>query len=233
MAPSEQMTFYTADDSPYPQRAGAKYTAYQLNQRGARPEWYYRINPFGKVPALTFGGPDVPYDQPSPESKKVIESMAILEFLADIFPEAKLLPTDPILRAKARTFVEIYRNYVADEFREAFFLGKPVEGILQALQKLQNALPPTGFAAGEWSIADAAVAPFVTRLELFLRTRLGAYSEEDWKKLLEALDSDKFSRITHYIRDIREGPSFKKSWGDDVSHLFGQRVEHITDIPVR
>ncbi|KAI0359760.1 thioredoxin-like protein [Trametes cingulata] len=226
MLPTQQITFYTADYSPYAQRvyitleeAGVEYTAYQLNQRGVRPEWYYQVNPFGKVPALTFGGPNVPPDQPSPESTKIIESMAILEFLADVLPEAKLLPADPILRAKARTFVEIFRNYVADEFKGAFFLGKPVEGILQALEKLQNALPTTGFAAGEWSIADAAVAPFITRLELFLRARLGAYTEENWNKLREALDSDKYARIMQYIRDIRERPSFKKSWGDDAQQI--------------
>lgn len=159
----------------------------------------------------------MPPDQPSPESAKLAESMAILEFLADIFPDAPLLPVDPLLRAKARTFTEIFRNYVSDEFRGAFFLGKPVAGVLQALEKLQAALPQTGFAAGEWSIAEAAVAPFITRLFLFVRVGLGSYTEENWQMLRDALEGERFARIKQYVQDIHERPSFKKTWGDDVS----------------
>ncbi|KAI0671835.1 thioredoxin-like protein [Trametes maxima] len=225
MAPAEQITFYTATYSPFAHRVHlaleevqAKYTTHTFEVRGSRPEWYYSVSPFGKVPALTFGGPEVASDHPSPESVKLVESMAILEFLADVFPESNLLPKDPILRAKARTFIEIFRNYVYDEFRDAFFLGKPVEGVLQALEKLQGALPPArGFAVGEFSIADAAVAPFITRMMLFLREGLGAYAEENWQKLRDATEGARFARIMQYVRDVHERPSFKKTWGDDVS----------------
>ena len=62
----------------------------------------------------------------------------------------------------------MYENYVHDAFKGAFFLGQPVDSILQAIEKLQNALPPTGFAVGQFSIADIAVAPFLTRMLLFL-----------------------------------------------------------------
>ncbi|EIW57659.1 thioredoxin-like protein [Trametes versicolor FP-101664 SS1] len=228
MAPTEQLTFYTAAYSPYSQRvhialeeAGVKYTMWEFETRGpgSKPEWYYQINPLGKIPALTFGGPEVPPDQPSPESAKLAESMAILEFLADIFPDAPLLPADPLLRAKARTFTEIFRNYVSDEFRGAFFLGKPVAGVLQALEKLQAALPQTGFAAGEWSIAEAAVAPFITRLFLFVRVGLGSYTEENWLMLRDALEGERFARIRKYVQDIHERPSFKKTWGDDARQV--------------
>ncbi|KAI0781226.1 thioredoxin-like protein [Trametes elegans] len=223
MAPTEQITLYSADYSPFAQRvrialeeADVKYTMYEMNTRFIKPEWYYTINPFGKVPALTFGGPNVPPDQPSAESAKLVESMVILEFLADVFPEARLLPADPIQRAKARQFVEIYRNYVFDEFRDAFFRGKPVEGVLAALEKLQDALPPkTGFAAGAWSIADAAVAPLLAGMVLCVRAGIGAYTEENWQKLRAALESETFARFMQYIQDIHERPSFKKTWGND------------------
>lgn len=143
--------------------------------------------------------------------------MALLEFIADVYPEASLRPADPILRAKGRAFVEIFRNYVNDPFREAFFLGKAVEGVLQALERLQDALPPSGFAAGEWSIADIAVAPFITRLYLFLDRELGAYTRENWQKLRDNLDSERFARLKQYVRDIHGRPSFAKTWGSDVS----------------
>ncbi|KAI0663839.1 thioredoxin-like protein [Cubamyces menziesii] len=225
MAPSEQITFYTAESSPWGHRvhialeeANVKYTTYHIDPRN-KPEWYYEVNPLGKVPALTFGGPDVPPDQPSPESAKLAESAALLEFIADVFPEAHLLPDDPVLRAKARAFTEIFRNYVDSEFRSAFFMGKHFDGLLLALEKLQRALPPSGFAVGQWTIADAAVAPFLARMLLFVRVGLGTYGEEDWQKLREALASDRFARIVRYIQDVHERPSFKKTWVSDDRQL--------------
>ncbi|KAH9847676.1 thioredoxin-like protein [Lenzites betulinus] len=222
MAPTEQVTFYTAKYSPFGQRvhialeeAKMEFTLWEFEVRGSKPEWYKLVNPLARIPALTFGGPAVPPDQPSPESQKLFESIALLEFIADVYPEANLRPADPILRAKGRAFVEIFRNYVNDPFREAFFLGKPVEGVLQALERLQAALPPSGFAAGEWSIADIAVAPFLTRLYLFLDRELGAYTKENWQKLRDNLDSERFARLKQYVRDIHGRPSFAKTWGSD------------------
>ena len=49
------------------------------------------INPVGKVPALVDG------------DLVVWDSLAIAEYLAEKFPEAKLWPSDPALRARARS----------------------------------------------------------------------------------------------------------------------------------
>ena len=113
----------------------------------------------------------------------------------------------------------MYENYVQTPFREAFFLGKNIDSFLQAIEKLQGALPSTGFAVGQYSLADIAVAPFLVRMMLFLNEGLGGYSEEDFKKLQEALGSEKYARFRQYIEDIKERPSFKKSW-DEVGVLF-------------
>ncbi|KAL1940769.1 hypothetical protein VTO73DRAFT_7810 [Trametes versicolor] len=225
MPPVEQITLYTSTYSPFSQRvhialeeAKAKYNVWEFETKGpgSKPEWYYQINTLAKIPAITVGGPEVPPDQPSPESAKLAESMVILEFLAELFPDAPLLPTDPFLRAKARTFVEIYRNYVSSEYLGAFFLGKPIEGVLKALETLQAALPPDGgFAAGEWSIAEAAVAPFIARLFLFLRVGLGSYTEEQGQTLRDTLASPRFARLTQWVKDVHERPSFQKTWVSD------------------
>ncbi|KAI0367969.1 thioredoxin-like protein [Pilatotrama ljubarskyi] len=223
MAPTEQITLYTTTFSPYAHRvhialeeAGARYKAYQINTQN-KPDWYHLVNPFGKVPAITFGGPDVPPDQPSPESAKLVESLALLEFVADVFPEAKLLPEDPVLREKARAFISIYQSFVNELFRDViFFATKPGEVLLEALAKLQSALPPTGFAVGEWSIADAAVIPFLARMFLYLDADLGKYSEEDGKKMRDAIASDRFARLRQYVHDLRERKSFKDTWGGDA-----------------
>ncbi|KAI0833603.1 thioredoxin-like protein [Trametes gibbosa] len=224
MAPSEQITFYTAPFSPYALRvhialeeANAKYTIHHIDVLQKRPDWYHTISPFGKVPAITFGGPEVPPDQPSSESEKLTESLALLEFIAEVFPEAKLLPAGPILRSRARAFISIYQNYVNDPFRQVYFFAKPADALLQALEKLQGALPPTGFAVGEWCIADAAVAPFLSHLFLYLREGLGKYSLEDRDKMRDALFvHERFSRLRRYVEDVRGRPGFKKAWVSDA-----------------
>lgn len=35
--------------------------------------------------------------------------------------------------------------------------------------------------------------------------------------LRDALEGERFVRIKQYVQDIHERPSFKKTWGDDVS----------------
>ncbi|EIW63162.1 thioredoxin-like protein [Trametes versicolor FP-101664 SS1] len=223
---TEQITLYTTTFSPYGHRAhialeeaGAEYTLCQINVHRDKPEWYKRVNPLGKVPAITFGGPQVPPDEPSPESEKLVESLALLEFVADVFPEAKLLPASPVQRARARAFIAIYQNYLHDQFRDAFFRGEPVGPFLQALETLQSALPPAGFAVGEWSLAEAAVAPFLARMMLYLDAGLGKYSEADGETMRAALASERFARISQYVRDIRARASFVKSWGGDDVQL--------------
>lgn len=175
----------------------------------------------------------MPPDEPSPESEKLVESLALLEFVADVFPEAKLLPASPVQRARARAFIAIYQNYLHDQFRDAFFRGEPVGPFLQALETLQSALPPAGFAVGEWSLAEAAVAPFLARMMLYLDAGLGRYSEADGESMRAALASARFARISQYVQDIRARPSFVKTWGGDVSAAALVLASPNPDIPLR
>src|ERR1700724_669266 len=66
------------------------------------------ISPAGKVPALADGG------------VHVWESLAILEYLAEKFPDAKLWPADPEARAQARAIAaEMHAGFAPrmhDEF---------------------------------------------------------------------------------------------------------------------
>ncbi|KAI0649013.1 thioredoxin-like protein [Trametes meyenii] len=226
MSSTEQIIFYATNFSPYAHRvgialeeAGANYTTYLIDTRN-KPSWYYRVSPLGKVPAIAYGGPHSPPDQPSPQSEKLFESLALLEFVADVFPQSKLLPANPVLRAKARAFIALYQNYVNDLFRDTFFVGKPlVDALFSSLETLQGALPPTGFAAGDFSIAEAAVLPFLARMFLFLEAGLGKYTAEDGEKMKSTFASERFARLRRYLEDARERPSFKKTWGSDAAQI--------------
>jgi glutathione S-transferase len=188
-----------------------------------------------QIPAITYGGPKVKPDHPSPESVKLNESLVILEFLADIFPSSGLLPADPVQRAKARLFINVFETKVFEGFKGFFFMGAPASQLLDALDALQNALPgKDGFAVGgKWCIADMAAAPFLARIEMLLKHDLGTYPVGEGKKTFEALHAEKFARYRRYLEDLKAQPSFKATWDEvrliDLAITWRQ-VSTVTDI---
>jgi maleylacetoacetate isomerase len=56
---------------------------------------YRKLNPQRLMPALEIDG------------RVVAQSMAIIELLEELFPEPSVLPSDPILRAEARSFAQL------------------------------------------------------------------------------------------------------------------------------
>ena len=172
---------------------------------------------FPQIPAITYGGPPAPPDAPSPQSAKLSESLVILEFLADHFPAADLLPADPMQRARARFFARAYDDRVFPaSFRDFFFFASPLAPLLDALATLQGLLPAEGFAAGEWSLADMAVGPFLARMWLFLEHDLGKGTVEDGRAALRELKGPRFARLRRYLDDVKAQPSFQATW-DEVS----------------
>ncbi|KAI0366054.1 thioredoxin-like protein [Pilatotrama ljubarskyi] len=217
MVQTGQITFYTHTRSVYCHRvhialeeANAAYTLHSVNLK-ERPAWYAKVNPAGKIPAITYGGPKAPPEDPAPEAIKINESLIILEFLADLFPEAKLLPSDPVLRAQARLFMNTVDQHLFEGFKR--FLFNYTEGaekaLLDGFEALQMRLPPAGFAVGEWSIADAAAAPFLVRIELLLKHDLGTFPEGEGPKVLQVLQGPKFARVMKYLEDCKTRSSVK------------------------
>ncbi len=172
-----------------------------------------------QVPAVAYGGPKVPADQPSPESTKIAESLVLLEFLSDLYPDANLLPKDPVLRAKARFFIDA----VSNKYNPGYFsyVVKGEEGgkekLLKAIEEIQALLPAEGYAIGEWSIADAALTPFLGRLLVSLESDIGAYPEGEGPKTLnEIRQNEKFDRFNKYAQDVTTRRSFTDTF-DKVS----------------
>jgi maleylacetoacetate isomerase len=58
-----------------------------------RPD-YREVNPLGLVPALVH------------EGKTIVQSMAIIEYLEEVFPESPLLPADPLQRSRVRSIAQ-------------------------------------------------------------------------------------------------------------------------------
>ena len=173
-----------------------------------------------QIPALTYGGPKTAPERPSPESAKLSESLALIEFVADVFPESNLLPADPVLRARARMINVYFDTRFFPVFWDFFLEGKPGADLLGALETMQSLLPETGFAVGpEWSIADIAVAPFLVRVVMLLEHDLGKQSAEEGSKALLALRTPRFARLMKYIEDAKEWSSFKATF-DEVGFFY-------------
>ncbi|KAH9943548.1 hypothetical protein B0H21DRAFT_491323 [Amylocystis lapponica] len=210
----ETLTLYTAKICPYAHRvelaleeAKADYTKFQIDLQN-KPSWYApEVNPASKVPAVAYGGPKVPADKPSPESTKIAESLVLLEFVADLYPGANLLPNDPVQLG-------------------AFFRGQGSgAALVNGVEQLQALLPATGFAVGEYSIADIAVTPFIARLNVVATNVAGAFAEEDAVKLAEVFNAPKFARFQQYWKDLRARPNFSATFDEEyVVNVFKQRL---------
>jgi glutathione S-transferase len=134
-----------------------------------RPAWLYEKNPLGKVPVLEEGAFCVP------------ESVVIMEYLEERYPEPALLPADPSERALVRLRVERFDNALGDAYY-AFRRGD--EGSEERLARCLSYLE----AGLEWwperyTLAEVAYLPWLIRLPGLL-----AFDLEPYSSLVERLD---------------------------------------------
>jgi glutathione S-transferase len=114
-----------------------------------------------QVPAIAYGGPKVPADQPSPQSIKLAESLILVEFVADLYPQSGLLPSDPVVRAQARFFVDAVSTKLIPAYMAWLRKGESYENFLKGVEAIQALLPQDApFAVGEaFTVADIAILP--------------------------------------------------------------------------
>ncbi|MFK0164823.1 glutathione S-transferase family protein [Rhizobium sp. NPDC090279] len=126
------------------------------------------VSPTGKVPMLVHGG------------LKVWESLAIIEYVAELFPEAGLLPKDRQARALARSYsMEMLSGFRALRNACPMNMRRPVspldlpEGVMEDVARIETiwrearAFSGGPFLFGVFSGADAMFAPVVSRLEKY------------------------------------------------------------------
>lgn len=125
---------------------------------GNRPSWIYELNPSGKVPVLDDG-----FVLP--------ESVVIMEYLDERYPEHRLLPDDLVERAKVRLQLFRFDELLGDDYY-AHRRGDPNE-----LARRLEELPLDGSLFGA-----IAFAPWVIRardmLGVTLPPRVAAWIDE-------------------------------------------------------
>ena len=174
-----------------------------------------------KVPAIAYGGPKAPADDPSPESTKIAESLVLVEFIADLFPNSSLHPKDPVQLAQARFFIEVVSSKLVPGWASFVMRGESADQLLAGFEAIQNLLPADkAFAVGdEVTIADLAIAPFLARTEVAIKNEIGKYKAGEGLKVYEIYKSDKFSKLRNYFERIKARDSFKKTF-DEVRACF-------------
>ncbi|MDR6627833.1 glutathione S-transferase family protein [Caulobacter segnis] len=110
----------------------------------------------------------------------VWDSLAICEYLAEKFPEAKLWPTDPALRALGRSAsAEMHSGFQSlrgecpmalDEAPRKLDISEATQkDVRKIIERWNQLLKRSGgpFLLGEWSIADAFYTPVATRFRTY------------------------------------------------------------------
>ena len=139
----------------------------QIHQPGSKAE-IQRYSPGGRVPVLKHG------------EITVWDSLAILEYLAETFPEAKLWPADRAARAKARSIsAEMHSGFPAlrDElsmdiraritksFSDA--TQADIARICEIWRDCRQSASGGPFLFGTFTVADAMYAPVATRFRSY------------------------------------------------------------------
>lgn len=141
---------------------------------------------------------------------KLNESLVLVEFVADLFPESGILPKDPVLRAKVRLFIDAVSNKFGPANFAVIHNGGDPEQLVTAAEYIQGLLPAEGFAIGPFTAADIAIAPFLGRLKALLENDLGGYEpgKGEGARILKLLQQPKLARFQQYWADLEARPSF-------------------------
>jgi glutathione S-transferase len=152
------LTLYNADRCPFAARVrivlGEKDVEYETVEidLSDRPAWLYEKNPLGKVPVLEEDGRPLP------------ESVVVMEFLEERYPEPALLPADPADRADVRLLVHRFDDLLGRDYY-AYRKGESNE-----LHERLEQLPVD--ADAPFTLADVAYLPWVIRARDLLGVEL-------------------------------------------------------------
>jgi glutathione S-transferase len=173
-------TLYTADRCPYAARVrivlaekGLAYEAVEIDLDD-RPAWLYDKNPLGRVPV---------YEED--EGLVLPESVVIMEYLEERYPEPPLWPADPAERALGRLWLERFDDRLGDAYY-AVRRGEPREVLDAKLAELERALDAQQYLSGrDYGLADAGYVPWILRAMDRFDVELGP-ATADWLERLSA-----------------------------------------------
>jgi len=100
----------------------------------------------------------------------IYESAIINEYLEERFPELRLMPSNPLLRSKARIWIDFMNSRVhpaASDLAHNREPDKANERMKQHLQTLDKEMAGRKYIVGDYSLADITFIPLYTRRERY------------------------------------------------------------------
>ena len=194
MSASQPIELFSARVCPYAHRTrlilsekGVAFELVEINLQD-KPARFLEVSPYGKVPAIVHDG------------VTIYESAIINEYLDEVFPHPRLMPSGPTLRAKARIWIDYCDDYfIADHYAllKNTDAGKH-DALLQKARRNLGFVEREGFTklsgagpfwfGSEPSLVDFAWYPFFERLPAWTHYR-GLTISEDCRRLKTWLDA--------------------------------------------
>lgn len=174
--PSTPIQFFTTPDNTCPYAARTYMVLKELNipfemtevSGRPKPDWYLRINPRGKVPAIRI---------PQLNNQVIYESAICCEYLCDAAVQQTLMPNDPMQRAIIRLLND-HCDTMFTKTQFTYLMNKDIEkdkelvtAMEDALLMYEEQLEKSGgpFLMGEhFTLSDIHVLPFILRLVVSL-----------------------------------------------------------------
>jgi glutathione S-transferase len=156
----------------------------------AKPDWFLKISPRGKVPVLLVDG------------TAIFESAVILEYAAERFAP-QMLPSDPLERARQRMWVEMSTDVIMGQYKIAVATTQAerktaVAGTRDALKRFESLVRGPYFAGDAIGLVDFATGPGLVRL-----VRLDAWLGLDLFRDLPC--------VSAWAKTLAELPAFSKT----------------------
>jgi glutathione S-transferase len=174
----------------------------------AKPEWFSKISPLGKVPLLRVQG------------EVIFESAVILEYLEDTLAPA-LHPKGPIERARHRAWIEFGSAVLSDiggfySAPDAAAVGVKIAALREKFQRVEHELEGRDgpyFSGASFSLVDAVFGPTFRYWNVFdqiddFAVFAGLARVQAWRHALslrpsvrDAVTSDYDARLRRFLRE--------------------------------
>jgi len=164
----------------------------------SKPEWFLKLNPLGKVPAIK-----------EPGLEPLYESLVLAEYLDEKYPGSKqIVPKDAYEKARQKVLIEVIGGKITSAFY-AGLLRQDYDSLPKALEELEQHLTTKYFAGDSLGYVDLMVWPWFERLPAIAEVsgKLD-WSAQKYPKLFawtQAVLSDPAVKATTYPKEFFAG----------------------------
>lgn len=169
---ASNLTLYALNICPFAQRViitlrekGVPFNLVYIDLDN-KPESFLKISPLGNVPVLAVR-------QPDGSEVAIFESLVIAEYLEESQAGAKLLPSDPLARARHRAWLAYASSIISgivgiEHAADEAALKSSGEKLTARFTRLEQELGDGPYFAGEtFSLVDAIYAPIFRYFDVF------------------------------------------------------------------